>query len=426
MAPGSVRLPATRTASRGRSAPVDRSASLARPAACPRSRLVRRRRSTARGAAGSPRLLAPCPALAAAAGRPPRPSAAAPPPRRRHPAATPAPPPVYWPLTGIESGPVAPRPALAVKIENSVDARPQTGLHAADMVWEEVVEGGITRFVAVYHSTLPPARSDPLGPAHGPGDRRAAAGSVRLLGRSAPFVDAVAGAGLQVISQDAGYPGFYRLNTRYAPHNVYADPAAFLAQADPGHLAPPGAQFPIATPDQRRPRLRSACRRRGQAEALRPQLPDVDVEPRRGLWFGPRAAPPPSGRRRAAARGQRRRAAGRRRQHAVHRPGRPPVPETAMVGTGEALVATGGRACRHLDQDSPPSPSPSPGRTGGPSCSPGNTWVELVPTGTAPSPSADGPRHPAPTSDAHQPAGRPASWGEPRPRSARRRRAGRR
>jgi hypothetical protein len=63
---------------------------------------------------------------------------------------------VLWPLTGIESGAVPPHPALAVKVENSVDARPQTGLGAADMVWEEVVEGGITRFVAVYHSTLPP------------------------------------------------------------------------------------------------------------------------------------------------------------------------------------------------------------------------------------------------------------------------------
>ena len=61
-----------------------------------------------------------------------------------------------WPLTGVPADAVADRPALAVKIENSVDARPQTGLTAADMVWEQVVEGGITRFVAVYHSDLPP------------------------------------------------------------------------------------------------------------------------------------------------------------------------------------------------------------------------------------------------------------------------------
>jgi DUF3048 family protein len=39
-----------------------------------------------------------------------------------------------WPLTGVPADAVADRPALAVKIENSVDARPQTGLTAADMV----------------------------------------------------------------------------------------------------------------------------------------------------------------------------------------------------------------------------------------------------------------------------------------------------
>src|SRR5436305_153915 len=44
----------------------------------------------------------------------------------------------------------------ALPIQNSIDARPQTGLTAADVVWEQVVEGGITRFVAVYHSKLPP------------------------------------------------------------------------------------------------------------------------------------------------------------------------------------------------------------------------------------------------------------------------------
>src|SRR3954451_3507867 len=51
----------------------------------------------------------------------------------------PPPPPVLWPLTGRESGAVPPHPALAVKIENSLDARPQSQLNSADLVWEEVV-----------------------------------------------------------------------------------------------------------------------------------------------------------------------------------------------------------------------------------------------------------------------------------------------
>ena len=57
------------------------------------------------------------------------------------------PPPTFpWPLTGVETTDPVKRPALAVKIENSPESRPQSGLNAADMVWEEVVEGGITRF----------------------------------------------------------------------------------------------------------------------------------------------------------------------------------------------------------------------------------------------------------------------------------------
>jgi hypothetical protein len=53
------------------------------------------------------------------------------------------------------------RPALLVKINNAdgnsceTRARPQVGLDQADIVIEEEVEGGITRFVAVFHSTIP-------------------------------------------------------------------------------------------------------------------------------------------------------------------------------------------------------------------------------------------------------------------------------
>ena len=43
------------------------------------------------------------------------------------------------------------RPAVALKIENSSEARPQSGLEEADLVYEEIVEGGITRFMALYH-----------------------------------------------------------------------------------------------------------------------------------------------------------------------------------------------------------------------------------------------------------------------------------
>lgn len=71
------------------------------------------------------------------------------------PSPTPKPPPIC-PLTGEEpdKGVDLGRHAVAVKIENSPSARPQHGLEAADIVYEEIVEGGITRFMAIYHCSM--------------------------------------------------------------------------------------------------------------------------------------------------------------------------------------------------------------------------------------------------------------------------------
>jgi hypothetical protein len=78
------------------------------------------------------------------------------------------PPPPICPLTGLgpRGGKVPNRPALAVKVENIPVARPQTGLSFADVIYEEPVEGGITRFIVVYQcrdaSRIEPIRSGRL------------------------------------------------------------------------------------------------------------------------------------------------------------------------------------------------------------------------------------------------------------------------
>jgi Protein of unknown function (DUF3048) N-terminal domain/Protein of unknown function (DUF3048) C-terminal domain len=61
--------------------------------------------------------------------------------------------PTVCPLTGEKPSKdsLAERPAVAVKIENSSIAYPLSGLEDADLVYEEVVEGGLTRFMAIYH-----------------------------------------------------------------------------------------------------------------------------------------------------------------------------------------------------------------------------------------------------------------------------------
>jgi len=58
------------------------------------------------------------------------------------------------PLSGVEGSPdEIERPAVAVKIENSPAAYPLSGLGDAEVVFEELVEGGLTRFMAIYHCT---------------------------------------------------------------------------------------------------------------------------------------------------------------------------------------------------------------------------------------------------------------------------------
>ena len=54
------------------------------------------------------------------------------------------------PLNGLATPAVPQQPAMAVKIDNYPDGRPQSGLDKADIVFEEPVEGGITRYAAVF------------------------------------------------------------------------------------------------------------------------------------------------------------------------------------------------------------------------------------------------------------------------------------
>lgn len=65
---------------------------------------------------------------------------------------SPPPPPPTCPLTGqpAPNGQVPQRPALAIKVENLPQARPQYGFSKADVIYEEPVEGGITRYVVIY------------------------------------------------------------------------------------------------------------------------------------------------------------------------------------------------------------------------------------------------------------------------------------
>ncbi|MGY1592281.1 DUF3048 domain-containing protein [Geodermatophilus sp. SYSU D00708] len=292
-----------------------------------------------------------------------------------------------WPLTGVPVDAVADRPALAVKIENSVDARPQTGLTAADMVWEQVVEGGITRFVAVYHSDLPPE----IGPVRSirPMDPAIAAplgGLLAFSGGVQTYVGAAQDAGLQVIRQDSGAAGFSRTATRVAPHNVYAVPQTLVDQADAAHRAAPGAQFDHPAAGER-PTAVAAGRPTTSLELTLSGIshPRWSWNPADGRWLRSEGSTPAveaDGRRLGAT------------NVVVLRvdvvateardPAGNPVPETILTGTGRALVASGGHAVEATwSKPATGDRVRLTGADGAPvTLAPGTTWVELVPNST--------------------------------------------
>jgi hypothetical protein len=136
--------------------------------------------------------------------------------------------PVLSPLTGrpVSAG----RPVLAVKIDNVPPARPQTGLDKADVVYVEPVEGGLSRILAIFSSSLPSR----IGPV-----RSARESDLELLGQygrvglvysgaNRSVHSAIADAPVVDLSQDRVPSAYSRSSAHKAPHNLYVDPGVLL------------------------------------------------------------------------------------------------------------------------------------------------------------------------------------------------------
>jgi hypothetical protein len=153
------------------------------------------------------------------------------------------------PLTGLPFGDEnLNRPSLAAKVDNHPAARPQLALDRADIVFEELVEGGLTRYVAIWHSDLPPE----IGPVRSvrPMDPEIVSpfgGILAYSGGQQRFVEAMLRTPVEsaIHGQSNVNDFFYRSPDKVAPHNVIVRAVELVANF--GDKAPPKQQFAYST-----------------------------------------------------------------------------------------------------------------------------------------------------------------------------------
>lgn len=172
------------------------------------------------------------------------------------PTPTPTPPPILSPLTGLEISPAArARRVVAVKIDNSGGARPQSGLSTAAVIYEHVTEGIVTRYTAFFLDSdlerVGPIRSSRFV------DRDLVQQFDALfahVGASPPVMRDLRNSPAADIDQffyDETRP-YYRISTRPAPFNMYASLPALRevgAKRHPDRREIQGFRFYETEPD---------------------------------------------------------------------------------------------------------------------------------------------------------------------------------
>lgn len=299
------------------------------------------------------------------------------------PAATPTP----SPLTGLDS-PNAARPALVVKIDNAAAARPQAGLDRADVVFEEVVEGGEVRFMAVFQShdaeAVGPVRSvRPVDP-----DIVSSLGGLfAYSGGTAQFVSLIRRAPVTLVGFDQlGSRAYTKRRDRRAPSNLFTTTAALYAGAGTAAPPPPPPHFAFLAegapfePAGASPALHLTVNISNRARA------DWDFDAATGVWRRGTNGTPHTveggtqlgfanvivqfvAYTNTSARDQ----AGS------------PVPTAAVVGQGRALVLSAGRVVEaSWSKPSATAVTEYRDAAGAPlMLTPGTTWVTLAPTGAS-------------------------------------------
>lgn len=277
---------------------------------------------------------------------------------------------VESPLTGLPLKGDGPKnPVLAVKIDNSSSSSPQVGLGSADMVAEELVEGGATRLAVFFHSKVP----GDVGPVRSM--RATDIGIVRPLGAvlvasggAPPTVARVRDAGIRTVTE--GGTGYYRSSGRSAPYNLFMRLGELAKTLKAGELPP--AYLPFGEdglPKGKKASTITTSFSGGSSSTFRFEkgsYVNTDTYAGAADQFRPKTV--------LALRVQ--------IGDAGYRdPAGNPVPETKFTGTGEATVFTGGRAVQGTwTKNGLEAPLQLTTRNGKKiTLPPGKVWLALVP-----------------------------------------------
>ncbi|MEU3932580.1 DUF3048 domain-containing protein [Streptomyces sp. NPDC029044] len=128
--------------------------------------------------------------------------------------------------------------ALAVKIDNAAAARPHTGVDAADVVYAEQVEGGLSRLMAVYATRLP----ETVGPVRSAREsdlellRQFGRPTLAFSGAQKKLLPLIDKAPLRAETPGNAADAFFRGTGRPAPHNLYLRPGRIVPEP-PGQAA---------------------------------------------------------------------------------------------------------------------------------------------------------------------------------------------
>lgn len=185
------------------------------------------------------------------------------------PSPTPTPEPTS-PLTGLPQE--LPGQVVVVKLDNTRSAQPHAGLEAADVVYLEEVEYGITRIAAVFASTVP----ERVGPV-----RSARITDIELLAQYGRPAFVYSGAQRKLLPVIAASPlierspnqlasAFWRDDVRYAPYDLFVNAREVLASAPKASVEHDvGWTFDVAVPAAGRPVAKATMRWRESSATFR-------------------------------------------------------------------------------------------------------------------------------------------------------------